>query len=369
MNVYLDHNAGAPLRREAFEAMTEVAGLLRAGGNASSPHANGRAVRAVIEEAREAVAGLMGADAENVTFTSGATEAAATVLAGGWDAVICSGLEHDCVRASAGGLAHSVPVLPSGVVDLDALRRMLRQTAGNRLAAITAASNETGAIQPVAEAAAISREAGAYFLCDATQILGRAAFGIRDSGIDYAICSAQKLGGPPGTGAVVRRDGRTLSPLIRGGGQENWRRAGTENVVGIAGFAAAARAALAEDWRGVAERRDRFERDLAGAIPGVRFYATGMPRLPNTSCFSVPGWSAETLVIALDLEGFSIGAGAACSSGKAVPGRALVAMGFGEDAARAALRLSIGLDTGEEQLAGLCQTLCRLVVRRERLAA
>lgn len=372
MNVHLDYNAGAPLRPAAAAGMATVIEHLRRGGNPSSPHAHGRLLRRYVDEAREQVAALVDAELEEVVFTSGASEAASTVLAVDWDEVLCTDLEHDCVIDAIRAERHVLPVTADGVLELAALQERLAATAGDgrrRLVAVMAASNETGVVQPVAAAVTAAQAAGAAVLCDAAQIIGRVPFSFRELGVDYAVVSSEKIGGPPGVGAILARGDGRLTPLIRGGGQEGYRRAGTENVVGLAGFAAAATAAAVAEWAEVRRLRDWWEESCTAAIPGVRFFGTGADRLPNTSCLVVPGWTAESLVIALDLDGFSVGAGSACSSGKAKPGRALVAMGFGAELARAALRVSLGPATERAELAALIETLQNLVAQRAPLAA
>ena len=369
VNVYLDYNAGAPLRPAAAAAMHSAAMTLRFGGNASSPHRNGRAVRAIVDGARESIAVLAGADTGEIVFTSGATEAVNTVLASEWDVVIYSGLEHNCVRDAIRGCAKEIPVASNGIVDLDALQDQLRATSGRRLVAVMAASNETGAVQPVAGAAGLAKKAGAAFLCDATQGVGRIPFSFRDLGIEFAACSAHKLGGPPGIGALMVRSDARVSPLLLGGGQESRRRAGTENVIGIAGFGAAAAEALTDSWNEVRQRRDWLESAILRAIPNVQIFGKEAMRLANTTCLSVPGWEAESLVIALDLDGYAVGAGSACSSGKATPGQGLIAMGYGESTARSAIRISSGVPTRREELEGLFQALLGIVHRSLRKAA
>ena len=371
MNAYFDYNAGAPLRPAAATAMAEAMDRLRSGGNPSSQHQHGRILRSMIESAREFVAELANARADEVVFTSCATESAATVLRGPWEEVLLSGLEHSCVRNGVSGRGRAVPVHQDGRLDLRALRSLLEQGSGRRLVAVTAASHETGVLQPIAEAAAIAHEHGAALYCDAAQAMGRADFRFDSLGIAYAGLSSSKIGGPTGVGALLVRSGTALPPLLPGGGQEFRRRAGTENCIGIAGFGAAASSIAGENWEPTERLRDRFERRLREQVPLTRLFGVGAPRLPNVSCLGLPGWQAGPLVIALDLEGFSVGAGSACSSGAFEPAQSLLAMdpAAGMPNASAAIRVSLGPDTSGRELDGLLDALVRLARRRVRLAA
>jgi cysteine desulfurase len=343
---YLDYNATAPVRPAAAAA---VAAALEAAGNASSVHAPGRAARRRIEDARERVAALVGAAPANVVFTSGGTEANALALTGS-DAtrLLVSAVEHDSVLRNAPG-ATPIPVDRNGVVDLAALDRLLAEPRGETcLVSLMLANNETGVIQPVAEAAAIARAHGARMHCDAVQAAGKIAVDIAVLGVDMLTLSAHKIGGPQGVGALVLRDGMTLAPLLKGGGQERGRRAGTENLPGIAGFGAAAAAALADLAAGaparIAALRDGLEAALAApaAIQGAVIHGAGAARLPNTSCIGLPGRSAETQVMALDLAGVAVSSGAACSSGKVRASHVLGAMGLSAADAGCAIRVSLG---------------------------
>ncbi|PWR23752.1 cysteine desulfurase family protein [Zavarzinia compransoris] len=346
---YLDHNAGAPTRPEAVEAMVAA---LAIGGNPSSVHRAGRLARRAIEEAREAVADLAGAEATEVIFTSGGTEANNLALLGAVRAglvarLLVSGIEHDSVRAAAAGAGVPVAVIPvdrDGVVDLAALDRLLQAGQGPALVSVMLANNETGVIQPVAEVARIARAHGALVHTDGVQALGKTAFAFSALDADMMTVSAHKIGGPAGVGALVKRAGIDLVPLSLGGGQEYGRRPGTENLAGIAGFGAAARVARGLD---LAALRDRLEREVLTSVPGVRIFGAGAARVGNTSCIGLDGVKAETQVMALDLAGVSIGAGAACSSGKVRPSPVLTAMGESEETARSAIRVSLGWNTAE----------------------
>jgi cysteine desulfurase len=353
---YLDYNASVPLRPEAREAMLAAAGV---GGNPSSVHAEGRAARAVIEAAREKVARLVNARASEIVFTSGATEANNWVMAGGWDAIAVSGIEHDSVLAPAqasGARLIDLPASSSGVVDLGTAAERLAQAKkdGARvLLSLMLVNNETGVIQPVAEAGALAREHGALFHIDAVQAPGRIAVGFAALGADFLTLSAHKIGGPRGVGALVIRDGATLAPFIKGGGQERRRRGGTENVPGIAGFGAAAASAInfSESVQRQRALRARLEEGVLQATPAALIVGRDADRVFNTSCIALPGKAAETLVIKLDLEGVAVSAGAACTSGKVGASHVIEAMGLGPEMARAAIRVSLGEETTEQDIA------------------
>jgi cysteine desulfurase len=379
---YLDHNATAPLRPEALEAAT--AALVLA-GNASSVHGRGRAARAVIENARDAVAKLSGARAEDVTFTSGGTEANALAL---WGAVygaldaeqritriFISAIEHSSVRINAETVAArmagvrlaEIPVTPDGTVDTEALRVLLREGKGRALVAVMAANNETGVIQPLAEVARHARDSGALLMVDAVQAAGKTALAVD---ADYLTLSAHKLGGPQGSGAVVVRAGVPFAPLIAGGGHERGRRGGTENVPGIAGFGAAAIAALADDPARVAALRDGFETEMLRRWPDLVVFGVGSPRLCNTSNIGLPGVPAETAMMALDLDGVMVSSGAACSSGKVRPSHVLKAMRVSEELAASALRISFGWNSNGNDVGAILASLEKLSARaRSRRAA
>jgi cysteine desulfurase len=338
--IYLDYNATQPVKPAVREAMLRVLGRPT---NASSIHASGREARALIDRARIEVAALIGADPEEIIFTSGATEANATALAGvAADRVLVSAIEHPSVADSVAG-ALIVPVGRDGRVDLGALADLLRGASGRVLVSLMLVNNETGIIQPVAEAAAIAHQHGAIVHTDASQAPGRIAVDVSALGVDLMTLSAHKLGGPQGAGALWVRAGLALAPLIRGGGQELRRRAGTENVAAIVGFGVAASLAC-DDLAGaprLAGLRDALEARLASA-GGVTIHGADAPRVANTSCFGGAGLTAETALIALDLAGIAVSSGAACSSGAVEPSRVLRAMGISEARAREAIRVSLG---------------------------
>ncbi|WP_417723929.1 cysteine desulfurase family protein [Salipiger sp.] len=324
---YLDWNATAPLRAEARAAMLSAMDVV---GNPSSVHAEGRAAKGLIERARAQVATALGADGAEVIFVSGATEAAALALSG--RGLVGAEVEHDAVAAW---------IAPELAVDAEG--RVIVPEPGRSV--LQAANSETGVLQDLPEGLAMT---------DATQVFGKLPFAFNWCGAEMAIVSAHKLGGPKGIGALVLKRGIELPGLLRGGGQEMGRRAGTENVIGIAGFGAAAEAAvkdLAEDvWSGVEKLRNILENAVAAAAKETIFVGKGAPRLPNTSCFALPGWKGETQVMQMDLSGFAVSAGSACSSGKVRASRVLRAMGFDDEVAGSAIRVSLGPATTEEDV-------------------
>jgi cysteine desulfurase len=337
---YLDHNATSPLRPAAFDAMAEA---LRAGGNPSSVHRAGRAARARIDAARRQVAGLVGALPSEIVFTSGGTEANNMALAGtGRTRVLVSAVEHESVSKAAPN-AEVIPVDCNGVIDLATLERML-DGSGPTLVSVMFANNETGVLQPVTEVVRLARAANALVHCDAVQGAGKVPVDLHGLGVDYLSLSAHKFGGPTGVGALVVRAGTPFSTDRKGGGQESNRRAGTENVAGIAGFGAAAEAS--RGGLDMAELRDRLE----AGLPEAKIYGAAAPRLPNTTCLSMPGVKAETQVMALDLAGVCVSAGAACSSGKVTRSAVLSAMGIEPAESETAIRISCGWNTVSEDI-------------------
>jgi cysteine desulfurase len=359
---YFDWNATAPLRQEAREAMVAALGLT---GNASSVHSEGRAARKLIEDARLQVASLVGATAKSVTFTSGATEANMLALTPALevdgrkeprDRLFVSAVEHPSVRSGGRFRADMIEVLPvdgSGIVDLAALESALGRSE-RPLVSVMLANNETGVIQPIRQIADIVHAAKGILHVDAVQGAGRIDCDIEALGADLLSLSSHKLGGSQGAGALVRRDGvHIVEPLILGGGQERNLRAGTENVVAIAGFGAAAQAAshaMPGDAARMAALRDRFESALKTATPAAVIFAAGAPRLPNTSLFTVPGLKAETAIISFDLNGIAVSSGSACSSGKVQASAVLAAMGVEPELARGAVRVSLGRTTTEADI-------------------
>jgi cysteine desulfurase len=354
--VYLDWNATTPLRPEARTAMATAFEL---SGNPSSVHAEGRQARRLVEDARAAVAGAVGAVPGNVVFTSSGTEANVLALSPGLrrtgrpvERLLISSIEHASVMAGGRFAPEdivAIAVTPSGVVDLGDLRAKLA-SGPPALVSVMAANNETGALQPIREAADIVHEAGGLLHVDAIQALGKIPLNINELSADLVTVSAHKIGGPKGVGALILAEGLSgVAPLFRGGGQERGRRAGTENVAGIAGFGAAVAAALAAlgtDRARLEGLRERLEAGLK-AIPGTIIFSSDVPRLANTTLVTVPGLKAETAVIGFDLEGIAVSSGSACSSGKVQPSHVLEAMGFPPNLAQSAVRLTSGWSTTE----------------------
>ena len=361
--VYLDWNATAPLLDEAREAVLVA---LDCPGNPSSVHGEGRAARAMVTSAREAVAALCNASAQHVLFTSGATEAINHVLTPDWRMgrsalpvphCFVSAVEHPAVLAGGRFPSEAVTVLPvdqDGRLDLAALEAALHPIKARGetfILALQAANNETGVLQPVAEAGAIVNALGGIFIVDAVQAPGRIPVTPDEWSADFIVLSAHKLGGPKGIGALVSR-GETLMPvpLVRGGGQEKGHRAGTENLAGIAGFGAAAKAAFGAlcDIAPIESLRNRMEAAILAEAPDAIVHGRAAPRLANTSFFSLPGLKAETAQIAFDMEGIAVSAGAACSSGKVGASHVLKAMGA--DAGLGAIRVSLGPSTTDADI-------------------
>ena len=383
---YLDHNATSPLRPESLSAVTNALSL---GGNPSSIHAKGRAARAIVEDARERIVDLVNGAGAQVIFTSGATESNNLALFGAAEGslegddskaggritrLFVTAIEHSSVLATATRLAERFPwvrvatlaVTADGVIDLEGLRVALREGKGRALVAVMAANNETGVVQPIAEASRLVREAGALLLVDAVPAAGKIS-------IDFALCdyltlSAHKMGGPQGVGALLVRAGAPLAPQLVGGGQQQGLRAGTENLPGIAGFGVAAhvlRDAPGERDR-IAHLRDHFETRLKEIAPEAVIFGTSAPRLCSTSCFAIPGLTAETALIGLDLDGVMLSSGSTCSSGKVAVSHVLAAMGVETELASCALRATFGWNSTVEDINAATSSLLKL---RERIRA
>jgi cysteine desulfurase len=372
--VYLDYNATAPLRAKAREAALAA---METTGNPSSVHAEGRAARRIVEDARNQVARLAGISSRCVTFVSGGTEAANAALnplfGGGPNAaplerLIFSAGEHPCVLSGHRFPAAEVaPLRPDGRVDLDWLDAACRRP-GRALVALQGANNETGVIQPVAEAAALVHAAGGFLFCDAVQMAGRMASDVATLGPDALMLSAHKMGGLKGAGALVMsREGLSLgAPFMRGGGQERGARAGTESVAAIAAFGAAARESLAEldsEPARLTGLRDRLALAVRSVAADAAIFGETAPRLPNTVCFAVPGVEAATLMIALDLAGVAVSSGSACSSGKVTPSHVLAAMGVTPELARGAIRLSLGFASSEADVDRFAHAFASVIAR------
>jgi cysteine desulfurase len=363
--IYCDYNAGAPVRAEAAVAMSRA---LAQGGNPSSVHSFGRRAKAMVEDAREKIANAVEARAENVVFTSGATDALHLALTSASAAsLIVSAVEHDAVFEHATRAVQTQRVAPvdaNGLVDLAALAKLLADAPKPALLAIQLANNETGVIQPITKVATLAREHGALLLVDAAQALGRIPVSIADLDATYLVISSHKLGGPSGAGALVLAPGAPFVTTRFGGGQERGRRPGTENSTALVGFGVAIewaeRERVSEAPR-LAAIRDRFE----GALPSdAIIFGKNAPRLPNTSNFALPGLAAETAVIAMDLEGVAISSGAACSSGKVRSSRVLAAMGVAPELAKAALRISFGHESKGTDVDEALYALNKIAARR-----
>ncbi|SEF47857.1 cysteine desulfurase family protein [Jhaorihella thermophila] len=344
--VYLDWNATAPLRAEARAAMVAAMDVV---GNPSSVHAEGRASRALVERARAQVAAAFGAEGADIVFTSGATEAAALACAG--RGLHGAAIEHDAVRA---WIEEDLPVSESGRVVVERPWQSVLQMA----------NSETGVVQELPEGLAVT---------DATQAFGKLPIAFNWCGAEMALISAHKLGGPKGVGALVLRRGLDVEARMRGGGQEMGRRAGTENVIGIAGFGAAAEAAardLADGvWERVAEIRSILESAIESSAKKSIFVGKDSPRLPNTLCLATPGWKGETQVMQMDLAGFAISAGSACSSGKVRASRVLTAMGYDESVAAGAIRVSLGPETTAEDVLRFAEAWLKMEKKHRARAA
>jgi cysteine desulfurase len=346
---YLDWNATAPLRPEAAAAITAA---LAHCGNPSSVHRWGRAARQMVERARDAVAALVGGDPEGVVFVSGGTEGNHLALLGsGRKRVLVSAVEHSSVLQAVPA-AERIAVDANGIVDLARLEAQLAADPRPALVSVMLANNETGVLEPVAEIAAMAHRHSALFHCDAVQAAGKIPVDVAAIGADLVSLSAHKLGGPPGIGALIVRGVTEFAPMIRGGGQERGRRAGSENLPGIAGFAAAAAAAMdgLADYDHVRQLRDGLEASLSAVAPEAIVIGGAAPRLPNTAAIALPGISAETQIIALDLDGVMVSAGAACSSGKVGPSHVLQAMGATPEIAGRTIRISLGWSTTEAEI-------------------
>jgi cysteine desulfurase len=376
--IYLDHNATSPLRPEVKAAVTRA---LDIGGNPSSVHAAGRAARALIEDARDVVAAFAGAAAGEIIFTSGGAEANALALRGAIAGAAEAGeriarlfvqaTAHDSVRAVAASLAETTPGLQLSEIPVDAdgrvrseeFRHQLRSSEGRALVSLISINNETGVVEDVASLVKVIRtEANALIHLDAVSS-GYCPISFREWGADYLSLSAHKIGGPQGTGALIVKDGAPLAPLFNGF-QEMRRRGGTENVSGVAGFDAAVRALQANreaEIVRITTMRDRFEETLAGL--GAVIFGAEAERAANTSSFAIPGLSAETALMALDLDGICVSSGAACSSGKVGRSHVLKAMGVADDLTRSALRVSFGWNSTQQDAATAIASLEKLLAR------
>jgi len=381
--VYMDYNATAPLWPEVRNAVSESLDIF---GNPSSVHEEGRRAKAAIERARSQVAVLAGCEPDEVVFTSGATEANQSVIGAGWDVIAISAMEHESVLAAgqwaAGQTRCNLTVIPAKSADMDGrvdtewfaslsddmLRGDADQT--NSLVSVQIANGETGVIQPVERIVGIAREQGSAIHTDAVQAAGKIALDFSALDVDFMSLSAHKIGGPKGVGALIVRNGMKVQPLIRGGGQETGRRAGTENVPGIVGFGMAAECTLhnLEHISEIKVLRDRLECEADRLAPGAAIFSATRERLPNTSTLALEGAKAETLVIAFDLAGIAVSAGSACSSGKVARSHVLEAIGVEPELAEGTLRVSLGWNSCEQDISRFLEAWTGLVKQHQRQA-
>lgn len=379
---YLDYNASAPLIAAARDA---VVNALMQTGNPSSVHLEGRATKTILESARRDIAALVNAKPDHVFLTSGATEAASTLLTPHYtmgraqmrlSRLYVGASEHPCMLAGGQFGPEQIEIVPvdgNGLLDLERLRVLLaahERDQGLPLVAVQAANNETGVLQPIEKIGVLVKEFGGLFVVDAVQAAGRISLDIATCSADYLILSSHKLGGPKGAGAIVAVSDLVMPrALVRGGGQEKGHRAGTEALPLIAGFAAAARVARerldAGGWP--VANRDTVERGIRAAAPDAIIYGAAVDRLPNTTFFSLPQVKAETVQIAFDLAGIALSAGSACSSGKVGPSHVLAAMGYGDGTG--GLRVSTAPDTSDEDISLFLDALASIVSRRTRSMA
>lgn len=375
---YLDYNASAPLLAAARDAVVDA---LAQTGNPSSVHQEGRAAKAILERARRDVAALVNAKPDHVFFTSGATEAASTLLTPHYmmgrapvrlSRLYVSASEHPCVLAGgqfAADQIDTVPVDRNGLLDLERLRALLAahdKGEGLPLVAVQAANNETGVLQPIDEIGRLVKAFGGFLVVDAVQAAGRIPLDIATACADYLILSSHKIGGPKGVGAIIAVSDLVMpKALVRGGGQEKGHRAGTEALPVIAGFGAAARVAreqLLDGGWGLANRQ-RIEDGIRAIAPDAVIYGDAAGRLANTTFFSLTDMKAETVQIAFDLAGIALSAGSACSSGKVGPSHVLAAMGFGDGTG--GLRVSTTPETTQDEIALFLEALTKIVARRD----
>jgi len=377
---YFDHNATTPVAPEVLEAMVSV--MAEVYGNASSIHRTGQVARQRLESARRQLAAFLGCDSKEIVFTSGGTEADNLAILGAVRSsqrarkhVVTTAIEHAAVLNTCAYLEREgvevtyVPVGADGVVDPSDVKRALRPD--TVLISVMHANNETGAIQPIAEIARIGREAKIPVHCDGVQAAGKVEAKPRELGVDFYSISGHKLYAPKGIGALYVRAGAQLEPLLHGGRHEQGRRAGTENVAGAVALGCAAELAQSRfesEARRLSELRDRLERGIAAAVPHVRIVAGQSPRVPNTVNVVFDGVEGEAMVIALDLRGFAVSTGSACSSGAVEPSHVLMAMGMSRKEARSALRFSLGHDNNAEQVDALIEAVAECASHLRKLS-
>lgn len=364
-DVYLDYNASAPLLDQALHAFHEA---IKNIGNASSVHTFGRRVRGLVDHARRQVAAAAGAKPDEVVFVASGTEANNLALyqAKARGAKLCvAAIEHDSVLQCAEE-ALRLPVTPAGVVDLEKLERLLWDHEGQGLwVSVMAANNETGALQPIKEIAHLCRSYGAHLHSDAVQGFTRTALDFAETGADLMTLSSHKIGGPLGAAALIVRQGLTFHPQMLGGGQEQSRRAGTQNMPAIVGFGEAASIMNPGVWQPIQILRDWLQEEIVRSCPRVRVISGDVQRLPNTLCVTIPGMTSDLAVMNLDLDGYAVSAGSACSSGKVKPSHVLTAMGLGEEEVRSALRISLTPATTKVELEGFLVSFRKLYGRAQ----
>jgi len=366
---YFDHNATTPLSPEVFQAMAPL--MTQVFGNASSIHQFGQEARGELDRARRSVAGMLGAMAEEIVFTSGGTEADNMAIFGAGGHVVTTTAEHPAVLQAAAQLpsATFVPVDGCGVVDPEAVRAAIRPD--TKLISVMHVNNELGVIQAIREIARIARDAGVLFHSDGVQAVGKIPVDVKELGVDLYSISAHKIYGPKGMGALFVRKGTDVRPLLYGGPHERKMRAGTENVAGAAGFGRAAQWVV-EDSAAEAARqaalRDRLEQGILAQIAGAHINGAGAPRVGNTSNIRFDGIDSEPLLIALDLKGFAVSSGSACSSGATEPSHVLAAIGLTREQARSSVRFSLGRSNTQEQIDALIEAVVQVVSRLRKLA-
>jgi len=366
---YFDHNATTPLSPEVFQAMAPL--MTQVFGNASSIHQFGQEARGELDRARRSVAGMLGAKAEEIVFTSGGTEADNMAIFGAGGHVVTTTAEHPAVLQAAAQLpsATFVPVDGCGVVDPEAVRAAIRPD--TKLISVMHVNNELGVIQAIREIARIARDAGVLFHSDGVQAVGKIPVDVKELGVDLYSISAHKIYGPKGMGALFVRKGTDVRPLLYGGPHERKMRAGTENVAGAAGFGRAAQWVV-EDSAAEAARqaalRDRLEQGILAQIAGAHINGAGAPRVRNTSNIRFDGIDSEPLLIALDLKGFAVSSGSACSSGATEPSHVLAAIGLTREQARSSVRFSLGRSNTQEQIDALIEAVVQVVSRLRKLA-
>jgi len=366
---YFDHNATTPLSPEVFQAMAPL--MTQVFGNASSIHQFGQEARGELDRARRSVAGMLGAMAEEIVFTSGGTEADNMAIFGAGGHVVTTTAEHPAVLQAAAQLpsATFVPVDGCGVVDPEAVRAAIRPD--TKLISVMHVNNELGVIQAIREIARIARDAGVLFHSDGVQAVGKIPVDVKELGVDLYSISAHKIYGPKGMGALFVRKGTDVRPLLYGGPHERKMRAGTENVAGAAGFGRAAQWVV-EDSAAEAARqaalRDRLEQGILAQIAGAHINGAGAPRVRNTSNIRFDGIDSEPLLIALDLKGFAVSSGSACSSGATEPSHVLAAIGLTREQARSSVRFSLGRSNTQEQIDALIEAVVQVVSRLRKLA-